>query len=156
MMQIFWHNATVKPVSIRFGSNNNNDADPAPMNPPGFSRSKDYFLYQCGQNRDTEPFASFAASYLNTALIGAFGKPNPYQALASDDEASILLTINPNRLSRLNEILASNLFDPQGDRWALQATEYNDLFILQEKINYVQTGLTETREIPVILALTQN
>ncbi len=142
--------------SCLFGNQESNKAE---QKSPVFSRSKDYFLVEC-QDSATTPFASFAAGYLNTALNLSFGTPHPYQALASDDETCIQLTLNPMRLLRLQEILGSVLFDPQGDRWSLSKqnakTEFNDRFILSEKIINSQTGQPETRDILVMLLPTQD
>lgn len=141
---------------LAFGNSQANDNS---SNAPTFSRTKEYFIDQC-HDWDTQPFASFAAGYLNTALNLSFGTPHPYQALASDDEMCIQLTLNPMRLPRLQEILGSFLFDPQGDRWSLSKqnskTEFNDRFILSEKIINSQTGQPETRDILVMLLPTQD
>ena len=145
-MQIIRNLSPFKRSQVQFG---NQDANGADSKTPEFSRSKDFFLYQCGQNRDTEPYASFAASYLNTALNLSFGIPHPYQALASDDESIIQLTIRPDKLSRLNDVLTSNLFDLSGDRWKLLPSEKANQWILREQLRHAETGQTDVRDIPV-------
>jgi hypothetical protein len=151
-MQIIRNLSPFKRSQLQFG---NQDSDGVETKSPEFSRTKDYFLYQCGQNRDTEPYASFAASYLNTALNLSFGIPHSYQALASDDESIIQLTIHPDKLSRLNDVLTSHLFDLTGDRWKLLPSEKVHQWILREQLRHANTGQTDVRDIPVMIVPAQ-